>query len=96
MSPLICSLDQDLANLREQATFALLNPPLVKPEDRELHLALTNSLRRNAWRLKAGLPLRANPKEVETWHAWLGYRFWLARWGRRHPHHPINRALVAH
>lgn len=95
MSPAL-SLEQDLANLKARAEFALLNPPLVTPEDRAIHLALRNSIARNSWRLKAGLPLRTDQKAVAAWHAWLGYRFWLARWGRRHPHHPINRALVAH
>lgn len=87
--PLVAELDHDLA-----ATAA--RPQLQRDEDElATALALRNSVALNSFRLRAGLPLRPAKKDVELWHAFLNYRYWLAKYGRRHPHHPINRALSA-
>lgn len=92
----IREMDIDIANTARARDWRSLQQPMVEPEDRTLELQLRGTDRLFRIRRDCGLPPRANPKDVATWHAWLNYRFWLARYGRRHPHHPINRALVAH
>jgi hypothetical protein len=80
LSPIACAfLEADL-----RSTDARPSLP-ADGGDRALELALRTSIRRNAWRAAAGLPLRADPQHVARWHAFLNYRFWLAKYRRRHP-----------
>lgn len=56
--------------------------------DRDLALALRNTIRRNDWRIKAGLPLRPAEQDKRRWAAWLGYLFATAAWRKSHPRQP--------
>ncbi len=53
--------------------------------ERALELDLRNTIRRNAWRLKAGLPLRPDPQAVRAWQATCYRAFFACGYRRRHP-----------
>lgn len=55
------------------------------PDERAIELALRNTIRINAFRLKAGLPLRADRAQVAAWHARLNTNFHLGAFRRNHP-----------
>lgn len=59
------------------------------PEDVEVSLALRNTVARNSWRLRAGLPQRQDERAVRLWHTFLDLRAWQAKFRRRHPHNPM-------
>lgn len=62
-----------------------MTPRLSTDAERALELDLRNTIRRNAWRLKAGLPLQPDRKQVAAWHALLNLRSLLGAWRRNHP-----------
>lgn len=76
----------------DYAAGAAENARTSADDERETELALRNSIRVNAWRVEAGLPLRPQPQAVKAWHAELDLRFWRAAYRRRHP---INAPSVA-
>ncbi len=61
-------------------------------EERELSIALRNTIGINTWRLKAGLRLRPMDLAFKraTWWRKLDLLQWQAKYRRRHPHNPIT------
>ncbi len=84
------NLEADLRATKANRALTDLVDLRVPPEDRETELMLRNSIRRNAWRAAACLPLRQDEKAVRLWHTFLNLRQWQAKFRRRHPHRPIT------
>lgn len=81
----IAAMDADIANTARAALWHARQRPMVSPDSREVQLALKNTINRNAWRIKAGLPMRPSREQVAGWHALLNLRGHLRAWRRNHP-----------
>lgn len=74
----------DIANTARAAAVLAKEPRLSQPEDRDCELNLRNTIRRNRYRIHAGLPLRPSDSDVMAWRADCQRRYFLAAYGRRH------------